>query len=89
MTTLTPDESELAELIIQCLNLEDIRPEDIKPDEALFHDGLGLDSIDALELALAIGQRYGIQIRSDNSENQHIFASLRALNAYIQIHKSH
>lgn len=87
MTIMTPDERELAELIIQSLNLEDVRPEDIKPDDALFHNGLGLDSIDALELALAIGQRYGIQLRSENTENQHIFASLRALNAYIQTHK--
>lgn len=77
-------ELELAHLIIEALNLEDVTPEQIEPDAPLFGDGLGLDSIDALELALAISKRYGFQLRSDNPDNREIFASLRALSAHIE-----
>ena len=77
-------EREVAELIIETLNLEEVRVEDIDPEAPLFREGLGLDSIDALELSLAIGQRYGFQIRADDEQNRQIFASLRALSAHIE-----
>jgi len=80
----TPAERELAELIVSCLNLENVSVEAIVPEAALFGGDLGLDSIDALELALAISKRYGFQLRSDNADNKRIFSSLRALSAHIQ-----
>jgi len=73
---------EVAALIVEALNLE-LAPEDIEPDAPLFGEGLGLDSIDVLEIALVISKRYGFQLRSDNADNVRIFASLRALTAYI------
>ncbi|MDA8129515.1 MAG: phosphopantetheine-binding protein [Betaproteobacteria bacterium] len=73
---------EVARLIVEALNLE-MAPEDIEPDAPLFGDGLGLDSIDVLEIALVISKHYGFQLRSDNADNVRIFASLRALTAYI------
>ncbi len=80
----TTAESEMAALIVQSLNLEDVEAESIDPEAALFGGGLGLDSIDALELALEISKRYGVQLRSDDPENRNIFASLRALTAHVQ-----
>ena len=84
--TQTAAEAELAQLLVESLNLEGVGPADIDPDARLFGDGLGLDSIDALELALAISKKYGFQLRSDSDENRRIFASLRALSAHIQQH---
>jgi acyl carrier protein len=80
----TPAEHELAELIVQSLNIDWVKPEAIAPDAALFGGDLGLDSIDALELALAISKRYGFQLRSDNPDNKRIFGSLRALADHVQ-----
>jgi acyl carrier protein len=80
----TAAEQALAELIVSAVNLEDVQPSDIDPEAPLFGDGLGLDSIDALELALEISKRYGVQLRADNEENQRIFASLRSLAAYVE-----
>jgi acyl carrier protein len=77
--TLLP---EVAELIISALNLE-MAAGEIEPDAPLFGEGLGLDSIDILELALVISKRYGFQLRSDNEDNTRIFASLRALAIHI------
>lgn len=74
-------------MIVECLNIEDVRADEIDPDEALFNDGLGLDSIDALELALAVSHTYGVQLRSNNERNSEIFASLRAFSAYIAEHR--
>lgn len=88
MSTATAAELELAQLLIDSLNLEDLQAADIDPEAALFNDGLGLDSIDALELSLAIGKRYGFQLRSDSEENRRIFASLRALSAHVQASKT-
>lgn len=88
MSTQTPAERELAELLVESLNLEDVDPAGIDPDAPLFNAGLGLDSIDALELALAVGKRYGFQLRSDNEENLRIFASLRALSAHVEQQRS-
>lgn len=86
--TQSTAERELAELIIAAVNLEGVAPEDIEPDAALFGEGLGLDSIDALELALEISRRYGFQLRSDDEENRRIFASLRALTAHVQAQRT-
>ena len=73
---------EVAQLIVEALNLE-VTADEIQPDAPLFGDGLGLDSIDVLEIALVISKRYGFQLRSDNADNTRIFASLRALTAHI------
>ena len=83
MAELSALELEVARIIVDALNLEDVRAEDIDPDEPLFRDGLGLDSIDALEIALAISMRYGFQIRSDNDDNSRVFASLRSLSHHV------
>lgn len=84
MAELSDLELEIAHAIVEALNLEDVRAEDIDPDEPLFGDGLGLDSIDALEIALAISMKYGFQIRSDDNENARIFASLRSLSRHVE-----
>jgi len=81
-------ELELAELIVESLNLEDISAADIQPEEQLFGDGLGLDSIDALELALAVTQKYAVQLRADDANIQEVFGSLRSLSAYIDANSS-
>ncbi len=75
-------EKEVAALIVQTLNLE-VDPAEIEPAAPLFGEGLGLDSIDALELALAISKKYGFQLRSDDPDNTQIFSSLRALSSHI------
>ena len=84
MAEMSGLEREVAELMVDSLNLEDVSVEEIDPEQALFRDGLGLDSIDALELALAISKRYGFQLKSDDSQNRQIFASLRALSQHIE-----
>ena len=76
-------ELELAGLIITTLNLN-IRPSDIDRDAPLFDEGLGLDSIDVLEIALAISQVYGCRLRSDDENNEKIFSCLRSLNNHVQ-----
>jgi acyl carrier protein len=84
-TTQSPAENELAQLVVSSLNIEDVKADAIDPDAPLFGEGdLGLDSIDALELALAISKHYGFQLRSDNPDNREIFGSLRALSAHIE-----
>ena len=88
MSPQTDAERALAELLVESLNLEGIDPAAIDPEAPLFNAGLGLDSIDALELALAISQRHGFQLRSDNEDNRRAFASLRALSAYVEQHKT-
>jgi len=88
MSPQTDAERELAELLVESLNLDDIPAASIDPEAPLFNTGLGLDSIDALELSLAISKRYGFQLRSDNDENRSIFASLRSLAAHVQQHKT-
>ena len=84
MQTQTAQEKELAELIVESLNLEDTKADEIEPEEPLFGEGLGLDSIDALELALAITQKYSIQLKADDENMQQAFGTLRSLNQYIQ-----
>jgi acyl carrier protein len=84
MSNQTTLELEVAELIVDSLNLEDVQAEQIKPEEPLFREGLGLDSIDALELALAISSKYGFKLRSDDERNKEIFSSLRALASHVE-----
>jgi len=81
-------EHDLAELLVTSLNLEGVAAAEIDPEAPLFGDGLGLDSIDALELALAISKQYGFQLRSDSDANRRIFVSLRALSAHVEQHKA-
>ena len=85
--TQSPAEHELAQLIVDALNLEGVAPADIDPQAPLFKTGLGLDSIDALELALEISKRYGLQLRSDDENNIRIFSSLRSLAEHIAQHR--
>jgi len=73
---------EVAELMIECLNLE-VTADQIPPDAPLYGDGLGLDSIDVLEVALVVSKHYGLQLQAENAENQHVFSSLRSLSDYI------
>jgi acyl carrier protein len=83
MSNQTEQESRLARLIVETLNLEDVEPAEIDPVAPLFGEGLGLDSIDALELALAISQEYGVQLRTEDDNVEQAFETLRSLNAYI------
>ena len=76
-------EAELKEMIIDVVALEDIAPEEIESDAALFVEGLGLDSIDALEIVMALEERYGVTIDTDAEENREHFASIRNLEAFI------
>lgn len=80
---LTAQELELAQLIVSTLNLE-VTAGEIDPQAPLFGDGLGLDSIDILEIALAISKTYGVRLRSDDQDNARIFASLRSLHEHIR-----
>lgn len=77
-------EQELARLIVESLNLEGVKPEEIEPLAPLFNEGLGLDSLDMLELSMAVEQKYGVKLRSDDPDNDKIFASLRSLSEHIQ-----
>jgi len=87
LDTRTGTESEIAQLIVETLHLE-VLPEDIVPTDRLFGDGLGLDSIDALELALAISRRYGVELKSDDDRISAIFASLRSLAGHIDVNRT-
>ncbi len=80
-------EKELAQLIVTSLNLE-MSADEIEPDAPLYGEGLGLDSIDILELSLAISKTYGVQLKSDDADNSKIFSSLRSLNDHIQQHRA-
>lgn len=86
-TIMSNEERELAELIVTALNLESA-PAEIDPEAPLYGEGLGLDSIDILEIALAVSRRYGVQIRSDDNDNVRIFSSLRTLNEHVQQQRS-
>ncbi|QYZ67880.1 MAG: acyl carrier protein [Gammaproteobacteria bacterium (ex Lamellibrachia satsuma)] len=76
-------ENEVATLIIDTLNLR-VDPSSIDPQAPLFNEGLGLDSIDALELAMSISKKYGFQLRSNDENNTNIFASLSSLSKHIE-----
>ena len=81
-----PEELELAKLMVSALNLE-IPASEIDPAAPLYGEGLGLDSIDILELSLAISKAYGVKLRSDDENNTKIFSSLRSLSSHIQAHR--
>jgi acyl carrier protein len=76
-------EQEIKGLIISTMSLEDIAPEDIDPTAPLFNEGLGLDSIDALELGLALQKRYGLTLAADSEETRRHFASVRSLSSFV------
>jgi acyl carrier protein len=84
---LAPLERELAQLFVTALNLEQTA-ESIDPTAPLFGDGLGLDSIDILEVALEISHKYGFQLRSDDENNQKIFQSMRSLAVHVAQHRT-
>lgn len=79
--------NEIKELLISALQLEDLCPEDIGVDQILFVEGLGLDSIDALELGLALQKRYGVSMAADATETRRHFASIRALAEFVAAHR--
>ena len=80
-------ERELKQLIVDALKLEDIAPDDIDSGEPLVGDGLGLDSIDILELAMAIHRHFGVKTGSDDSQNREVYSSVASLAAFILDHK--
>ena len=84
---MTAQEREVAELIVAAVKLE-TPAEEIDPGAPLYREGLRLDSIDILEIALIISKHYGLQLRSDDSDNVRIFGSLRSLNEYVQLHRT-
>jgi len=86
-TALTDHEAKLAALIIEALNLE-MTPQEIDAGAPLYREGLGLDSIDILEIALVISKTYGVQLKADDADNVRIFGSLRSLNEHLQQHRS-
>jgi acyl carrier protein len=79
----TAQETALASLIVKTLNLEVAAPE-IDPQAPLYGEGLGLDSIDMLEIALAVSKEFGVKLRADDKNNRQIFSSLRSLTAHIE-----
>lgn len=80
--------NEIKEVIIASLQLEDIKPENIKDEEPLFGEGLGLDSIDALELGVALKKKFGVKFSSESEESKKHFASVNALAEYISSEKA-
>ncbi len=86
MQAATAEEKELAQLMVTALNLE-VTADDIDPEAPLYGEGLGLDSIDILELSLAISKNYGVQIKADDADNNRIFSSLRSLSQHVQQHR--
>jgi acyl carrier protein len=80
-------ELELKKLVIEALALEDIEPDDIVTGDPLFVEGLGLDSIDALEITMVLEQRYGVQIEDDAEQNKKIFASIASLAAFVDANR--
>lgn len=83
ITLQRPFEQEIARLMVEALYLE-VDAAEIQPEAPLFNDGLGLDSIDALELAMEISRRYGVELKSDDDRNGNIFASLRSLADHVE-----
>jgi len=88
MNPQSPFETEVADLLVETLNLEDVTPSEIEPEESLFEGDLALDSVDALELSLAISQKYGVQLKAEEEETQTAFTNLRSLCAFIENHKT-
>jgi acyl carrier protein len=86
-TLQTAEETRLATLIVEALNLE-IAPAEVDAAAPLYRDGLGLDSIDILEVALVISKIYGVQLKADDADNVRIFGSLRSLSEHVQKHRT-
>jgi len=86
MTPKTPLEAELARLVVEAVNLE-LSADEIDPEAPLYGEGLGLDSIDMLEISLAVGKAYGVELRADDENNWQIFASLRNLAHHVGSHR--
>ena len=84
MTQQTPAEQELAKLIVDSLSLENVKPESIDPEAPLFGGDLGLDSIDALELGLALQKKYGVSLSAESEEVSAHFASVKTLAAFVK-----
>jgi len=81
-------EAQIKQLIVAALALEDMKPEEIETDAPLFVEGLGLDSIDALELAMALEESYGVTIEDDPEQNQRIFASVKSLAEFVRVQRA-
>ena len=88
MADRTELETEIKSIIIESLMLEDVTPAEIVTGDALFDTGLGLDSIDALELAIALEDRFGVTIEDDPDKNQQIFASVASLASFVETNRS-
>ncbi len=91
MVEQTDFEREMAALLVSALELEDVEAAEIVPASPLFGhepDSLGLDSIDALEIALAVNQHYGVELRADEEGNRQIFATLASLASYVQAERA-
>jgi acyl carrier protein len=86
MSAKTPFETEISDLMVEVLDLE-IAAEEIDPGAPLYGEGLGLDSIDMLEISLAIGKRYGVELRADDEDSRLVFASLRSLARHVDEHR--
>ncbi|MCR6652416.1 MAG: phosphopantetheine-binding protein [Cellvibrionaceae bacterium] len=78
----------IAQLLVDALNLEGVNAAEIEPDAPLFGGGLGLDSIDALEIALAISQKFGVQMQADDEQTRKAFATLASLTEFVETHKN-
>ena len=88
LATQTPAELKMAELLVEVLNLEDIEANEIDPNEPLFGEGLGLDSIDALEIALAVSQEHGVQMQAEDESTREAFSTLASLTQFVDANKS-
>jgi acyl carrier protein len=86
---LTPEQLEVANLIINAVNLEDLNANEIDPNEAIFNDGLGLDSIDALEVSLELSKQFGVKIKSGDENINDIFSSIASLTEFVQANKTY
>lgn len=84
VVTQTTAESEMAALLVEVLNLEDVDANQIDPNEHLFGEGLGLDSIDALEIALAISQQYGVEMKAEDEDTREAFTTLKSLSQFVE-----
>ena len=84
MAVQTPAEAEMAILLVEALNLEDVNASEIDPDAPLFGDGLGLDSIDALEIALAISQKHNVQMQAEEEHTREAFSTLKSLSKFVE-----
>jgi acyl carrier protein len=88
MTRPNALEDELKELIVKTLSLEDIHPKDIDSDQPLFVEGLGLDSIDALEISVAIGKKFGVKMEGKTMDHRKHFSSVKNLALFIESHRA-